>query len=385
MYHRLGKIPHKRHTIFKKEDGGLYYEQLFGKEGFSGDASLLYHLHPPTQVSHVGELINTRPEAAVQHNITSRKLKGDKLIKSGDFIAARTVLFFNDDLLMGLLHPSQGHHKTFYKNASGDELLFIHHGKGTLHSMLGKLKFVSGDYLYIPQGLIYQLEFDNANNKILYIESSSNIGFPKRYLSKKGQFLEHAPVCERDIRLPEFVEPVDQSGEFVIQIKKQGMIHAVTYVNHPFDVVGWDGYSYPFAISIHDFEPITGRIHMPPPVHQLFEGHNFVICSFCPRLYDYHPEAIPAPYNHSNLDSDEVLYYVEGNFMSRDNIECGDFTLHPAGIPHGPHPGTIEKSIGKEGTEELAVMIDPFKPLKLTKEALQIEDPLYYKSWLTKK
>lgn len=383
MYHKLGKIPPKRHIQFRKEDGSLFYEELFGTEGFSSDSSLLYHLHPPTQVKDVKDLADVAPVAGVTHNIKSRKLKANTFPSSNFYNESKIPLLFNNDVTIGVACPSEINNSIFYKNSSFDELVFIHHGKGVLKTFLGEINFGSGDYIIIPKGVIYQFCFTSKKNKVLYLESNSSINFPKRYLSKKGQFLEGAPICERDIRLPKNLKWYDEKGTFKIRINKGYKVHEVTYASHPFDVVGWDGYCYPFALSIHSFEPITGMIHQPPPVHQIFQGHNFVVCSFCPRLFDYHPLAIPAPYNHSNIDSDEVLYYVEGNFMSRDNIECGDITLHPAGIPHGPHPGTIEKSIGEVKTEELAVMVDTFKPLQLTQQALAIEDAHYFKSWLT--
>ena len=383
MYHKLGKIPPKRHIQFRKKDGSLFYEELFGNEGFSSDSSLIYHIYPPTQVKEVKEFFDVTPKVAVQHNIKSRKFKANNLSKSKFYNEGKVPLMTNNDLTIGVSKPTKSSNNFFYKNSSFDELIFIHHGKGILKTFIGDLTFSEGDYIVIPKGVIYQFHFSSKENKILYLESNSSIRFPKRYLSKKGQFLEGAPVSERDIRLPQDLKSNDKSGDFTIRINKNHKIHEVTYSTHPFDVVGWDGYCYPYAISIHNFEPITGMIHQPPPVHQLFEGNNYVVCSFCPRLFDYHPLAIPAPYNHSNIDSDEVLYYVKGNFMSRDSIECGEITLHPAGIPHGPHPGTVEKSIGKQKTEELAVMVDPFKPLKLTVEAVEIEDENYYKSWLT--
>ena len=382
MYHKLGKIPPKRHTQFRKDDGSLFYEELFGNEGFSSDSSLLYHVHPPTQVKEVKEAFDVKPVLAVGDNIKSRKLKANTVPSSKFYNEGKTPLLFNNDVTIGIANPSEVNTDLFHKNSSFDELVFIHHGEGVLKTFLGEIDFVSGDYIVIPKGVIYQFHFSTKKNKILYLESNSSIVFPKRYLSKKGQFLEGAPICERDIKLPKNLKYYDKKGTFKIRINKGYKIHEVAYASHPFDVIGWDGYCYPFAISIHNFEPITGMIHQPPPVHQIFQGNNFVVCSFCPRLFDYHPLAIPAPYNHSNIDSDEVLYYVEGNFMSRDNIECGDITLHPAGIPHGPHPGTIEKSIGKSKTEELAVMVDTFKPLQLTQQALNIEDENYFKSWL---
>ena len=383
MYHKLGKIPPKRHIQFRKKDGSLYYEELFGNEGFSSDSSLIYHIHPPTQVREVKGFKDVAPKAAVHENITSRKIKANKITSSSAYNEGKVPLLFNNDLAIGVSNPKGSSKDIYYKNASFDELIFINKGNGLLKTFLGNISFCDGDYLIIPRGIIYQIEFESKKNKTLYIESNSPISFPKRYLSKKGQFLEGAPLSERDLKLPSDLIYNDEKGRFKLHINKNHKIHEVIYASHPFDVVGWDGYCYPFAVSIHNFEPITGKIHQPPPVHQIFEGNNFVVCSFCPRLFDYHPQSIPAPYNHSNIDSDEVLYYVEGDFMSRDSIECGDITLHPSGIPHGPHPGTVEKSIGELKTDELAVMVDPFNPLKITQEALRVEDENYFKSWLT--
>lgn len=382
LYHKLGSIPHKRHTIFKKPDGLLYYEQLFGTVGFDGMSSLLYHLHRPTMVKEIGPAISVAPQAAVQYNITSRLLKGFQLLPEEDFLESRKVVLFNSDVHIGLAAPRTSMTAYFYKNADADELLFVHKGSGTLKTMLGEIPFEYGDYILIPRGIIYQIQFDSADNRLLITESYHPIYTPKRYRNWFGQHLEHSPYCERDFKLPQNLQTHDETGEFLIKIKKQGQLHHLVYASHPFDVVGWDGYNYPYAFSIHDFEPITGRVHQPPPVHQTFETKAFVVCSFCPRLYDYHPQAIPAPYNHSNIDSDEVLYYVDGDFMSRKNIEQGYISLHPSGIPHGPHPGTYEASIGKTKTEELAVMIDTFRPLQLTQTALDIDDGKYFASWL---
>jgi homogentisate 1,2-dioxygenase len=382
LYHKLGSIPHKRHTIFKKPDGLLYYEQLFGTVGFDGMSSLLYHLHRPTMVKEIGPAISVAPQAAVQYNITSRLLKGFQLLPEEDFLESRKVVLFNSDVHIGLAAPRTSMTAYFYKNADADELLFVHKGSGTLKTMLGEIPFKYGDYILIPRGIIYQIQFDSTDNRLLITESYHPIYTPKRYRNWFGQHLEHSPYCERDFKLPQNLQTHDETGEFLIKIKKQGQLHHLVYASHPFDVVGWDGYNYPYAFSIHDFEPITGRVHQPPPVHQTFETKAFVVCSFCPRLYDYHPQAIPAPYNHSNIDSDEVLYYVDGDFMSRKNIEQGYISLHPSGIPHGPHPGTYEASIGKTKTEELAVMIDTFRPLQLTQTALDIDDGKYFASWL---
>ena len=381
-YHQLGNIPPKRHTVFKKKNGGIHYEQLFGTIGFEGMSSLLYHLYPPTAVSAIKNKKDISPKIAVDHNMQMRAFKGFKITSNTDFLQSRIPVLTNSDVTLHLANPNKEITNYFYKNADADEVIFIHKGDGFLKTQLGELNFSSGDYLIIPRGIIYYIEFNSDNNRHFIIESKHPIYTPKKYRNWFGQHLEHAPFCERDLRVPKNLKAVDEKGEFLIKIKKEGFLYDYIYSSHPFDVVGWDGYNYPYAFSIHDFEPITGRVHQPPPVHQTFETPAFVICSFCPRLYDYHPNAIPAPYNHSNIDSDEVLYYVDGDFMSRNDIEEGQITLHPSGIPHGPHPGAYERSIGKKSTEELAVMVDTFKPLKLTVQALEVELPDYYKSWI---
>ena len=382
FYHKLGNIPHKRHTVFKKPDGGYYYEELFGTIGFDGMSSLLYHCHRPTQVKEVLESIDVTPEIAVEKNMKAYALNGFQVPPKDDFLESRVTVLMNNDCHIVLAAPKKSLTEYYYKNADCDELIFVHKGSGKLRTLLGNIEFGYGDYLMIPRGMIYQIEFNDENNRLFIVESSSPMYTPKRYRNWFGQLLEHSPFCERDLRRPKELETHDETGDFLIKVKKEGMLHQYIYRAHPFGVVGWDGYNYPYAFSIHDFEPITGRVHQPPPVHQTFEAAGFVVCSFCPRLYDYHPEAIPAPYNHSNIDSDEVLYYVDGDFMSRNHIEQGMITLHPAGIPHGPHPGAMERSIGEKVTEELAVMVDTFKPLKVTKEALAIDAEGYHTSWV---
>lgn len=381
QYHKLGQIPHKRHTQFRKPDGKLYSEQLFSTEGFSSHYSLLYHCHPPTEIVKVDEPYSVMPHVAEEKMLKHRSFQGFNIQPENDYLKSRKPVLVNNDVHISLAAPQHSTKDYFYKNADADELLFVHEGSGILHSQYGMLEFGYGDYLVIPRGTIYQLEFFNTDNRLFIVESFSPIRFPKRYLSHYGQLLENAPFCERDIRQPQHLETIDQAGDFTILIKKKGIMYPIHYGHHPFDVVGWDGCEYPYAFSIHDFEPITGRVHQPPPVHQTFEGNNFVVCSFCPRLFDYHPLAVPAPYNHSNIDSDEVLYYVDGDFMSRKHVTRGMITLHPAGIPHGPHPGAVEKSIGAKETKELAVMVDTFHPLQITKEALGIEDQQYVMSW----
>jgi homogentisate 1,2-dioxygenase len=381
-YHTLGKIPHKRHTTFKKDDGSLFQEELFGTAGFAGMSSLIYHLYPPTVVSEIKQVADVAPKIAVAKNMKAMSLKGFSLEPEQDYLDSRKTLFVNNDLHIGLAAPKEFSKGYFYRNSDADEMLFIHIGSGKLRTMYGNIDFKYGDYLIIPRGTTYQMDFDSEDNRILYIESFSPILSPSRYRNNFGQFLEHSPFCERDFRLPQDLETHDEKGEFKVLSKKQGVMWEYTQANHPFDVIGWDGFHYPYAFSIHDFEPITGRVHLPPPIHQQWEAAGFVVCSFVPRLYDYHPEAIPAPYHHSNVDSEELLYYVDGDFMSRNNIEKGQITLHPGGIPHGPHPGAIERSVGKKETGELAVMIDPFNPVMITEEALNLEVDDYYKSWL---
>jgi len=383
-YHKLGKMPHKRHTTFLKEDGNIHYEELFGTIGFDGMSSLLYHLHRPTQVKNIAEAYSVAPEIAVAKNLKSYMLNGFKALKVADHLESRISIMINNDLNILLSAPTNLEEDYFYKNTDGDEVIFVHKGTGTLRTFVGNIKFNEGDYLVIPRGMIYTMKFDTPNNRLFIVESYTPIYTPKRYRNHFGQMLEHSPFCERDMRAPDELETHDELGDFVIKIKKEQMIHEYTYAAHPFGVVGWDGYNYPYAFSIHDFEPITGRVHQPPPVHQTFETSSFVICSFVPRLYDYHPEAIPAPYNHSNIDSDEVLYYVAGDFMSRNHVDEGYISLHPAGIPHGPHPGAAERSIGQTETDELAVMVDTFAPLKLTKAAIELSDGVYHQSWLEK-
>ncbi len=382
VYHRLGAVPSKRHTVYRQPNGALYHEELFGTEGFGGVSSLIYHLNPPTMVMNMAEPYSVRPDIAIGNNMKALSFMGFDVEPNADYLESRKTLFVNGDMHIGLAAPQASMKDYFFKNADADEMLFVHRGKGTLRTMYGSIPFEYGDYLVIPRGTTYQLSFESSDNRLLYIESFSPIRTPRRYRNDSGQLLEHSPFCERDFKLPMDLETHDEKGEFLVNIKKNGLMYPYTYATHPFDLVGWDGYCYPVGFSIFNFEPITGRVHMPPPIHQQWEGNNFVVCSFVPRLYDYHPQAIPAPYHHSNIDSDEILYYVDGDFMSRNNIQKGQLTLHPAGIPHGPHPGAIERSIGKKETGEMAVMIDPFHQLSITTEAMKIEVKDYYKSWM---
>ncbi len=382
FYHRLGNIPPKRHTQFRKADGNLYAEELVSTLGFSSVYSLVYHCHPPTLVKDIGEAWNVEPEYVLKKNMQNRSFITFKTRPEADYLKSRVVLMGNQDLTVSSAAPTQSTTDYFVKNADADEVIFVHEGSGKLLTVYGEINFEYGDYLVIPRGTIYKIHFDTPNNRLFITESFSPIVTPKRYRNEFGQLLEHSPFCERDIKLPQNLQTHDEQGDFKVMIKKQNMIYPYTYATHPFDAIGWDGFVYPYGFSIHNYEPITGRLHMPPPIHQTFEGHNFVICSFVPRLYDYHPLSVPAPYNHSNVDSDEVLYYVDGDFMSRKHVERGMISLHPKGIPHGPHPGTVEKSLGAKETKELAVMIDPFYPLQLTQAALDMEDKGYWKSWV---
>ena len=383
-YHKLGNIPLKRHTIHKSNDDKFYYEELFGTIGFDGMSSLIYHTHRPTQVKDILKSYEVKPKIAVENNMKSLMLKGFQVKPENDYLESRKCILINNDCQIVLAAPKKSLNTYFYKNTDSDEVIFVHKGSGKLRTFLGNIDFSYGDYLVIPRGVIYQINFDSSDNRLFIVESKSPVYSPKRYRNWFGQLLEHSPYCERDIHPPYELETFNDKGEYLIKVKKQDTIHEYIYGAHPFSAVGWDGYNYPYKFSIHDFEPITGRVHQPPPVHQTFETNSFVICSFVPRLFDYHPKAIPTPYNHSNIDSDEVIYYVDGDFMSRSNVEKGFISLHPSGIPHGPHPGTMEKSIGMKETLELAVMVDTFKPLMVTEEALKIDDGKYYKSWLNK-
>jgi homogentisate 1,2-dioxygenase len=381
-YQALGKIPPKRHTQFRRPDGGLYSEELFGEEGFSGVASLLYHQHPPTRVSKIERFGAACEEEWKQETHRHHHLKAGHLASGGDPIGGRKTLMYNSDCVISAVVPDEPM-DYFYRNAMGDELLFVHYGSGTIETTFGTLPYREGDYVLIPRGTTWRVQADKGEQRMLVVEAFGHaIQPPKRYRNEFGQLLEHAPYCERDLHAPTELPLHEERGEFKVRIKVNDELMTYTYDYHPLDVVGWDGFLYPYTFNISDFEPITGRVHQPPPVHQTFEGPNFVVCSFCPRKLDYHPQAIPVPYNHSNIDSDEMIYYVSGNFGSRKGIETSSITLHPRGIAHGPHPGTVEKSLGAERTEELAVMVDTFRPLKFGAAAEAIDDPQYPFSWL---
>ena len=382
FYHKLGNIPPKRHTQFRKPNGDLYYEQLFGTVGFDGMSTNSYHEQRPTQVKEIRSQYSIAPIIAKSNNIQSYKLSGFDVAPQDDYLESRKIVLTNSDCHIVLAAPRKSTTDYFYKNTDSDEMIFVHKGSGKLRTIYGNLDFKYGDYLIVPRGIIYKIDFDTEDNRLFIVESHAPIYTPKQYRNWFGQLLEHSPYCERDIRRPYELETNNEKGDFIIKLKKKDEIFEMVYASHPFDVVGYDGYNYPYAFSIHDFEPITGRIHLPPPIHQTFETTAFVVCSFVPRLYDYHPLSIPAPYNHSNIDSDEVLYYVDGDFMSRKSVTRGMITLHPAGIPHGPHPGTVEKSIGQKETKELAVMVDTFRPLSITKQGLAIMSEDYFGSWI---
>ncbi|HEY8548839.1 MAG TPA: homogentisate 1,2-dioxygenase [Vicinamibacterales bacterium] len=382
IYHALGRLPAKRHIVFEKDGGGLYYEELIGNKGFVGPSSLLYHVQHPTQVRSVRRLKPVVWEADTDHAFRHRHFRTGQLKPTGSITADRIPLLFNADVALAFAQPT-GEDDYFYRNAQGDEVVYVSDGGGVLETQLGDLPFRRGDYLVIPRGILHRYRFTEMPVRCLVIESRGYVRTPKRYRNEHGQLMESAPFSERDIRRPQDLRVHDEPGDFRIVVKKDNHLTEFVLDHHPFDVVGWDGYYYPWAFNIHDFEPRVGRVHLPPPTHQTFEGDNFVICSFCPRPYDFDPRAVPVPYNHSNVMSDEVIYYASSEFMSRKGIEYGSITLHPDGVPHGPHPGRVEQSLGQKETQELAVMVDTFHPLHVSREATQIEDPTYFQSWIT--
>ncbi len=383
IYHQLGSIPRKRHTIFRRPDGGLYAEELMGHEGFVGTSSLLYHTHPPTTVVSARRIKAVTWEADTDTSLRHRHFRTARAPKGGSPTMDRTPLLFNADIGMLYVEPDVND-SHFYRNSQADEVIYVAEGAGTLESVYGDLPVMSGDYVVIHRNITHRWRFDFSKGpaKLLVMESRGHVRWPTRYRNEFGQLLEGAPYSERDIRRPLELNTHDERGEFPILVKQYDAINELVLDHHPCDVVGWDGYFYPWAFSIHDFEPIVGRIHQPPPVHQTFQGDGFVICSFCPRPYDFDPDAIPAPYNHSNVDSDEVLFYASAEFMSRKGIEYGSITHHPDGLPHGPHPGRTEASIGAKNTNELAVMMDSFRPLHVAKATASFEDETYHRSWV---
>jgi homogentisate 1,2-dioxygenase len=381
IYHHLGEIPSKRHKIYRKPSGQLYTEELMGNMGFVGPSSLLYHVRPPTAVRLLRSLKELKWDVAPTAPLRHRHFQTKQLPRPGNAIAGRVPLLFNNDVAISIVHPG-AEATDFYRNAQGDEIVYVSEGRGSLESPFGKLVFRGGDYLLIPRGILHRYRFDSAENVLLILESAGYVRPPKRYRNEFGQLMESSPYSERDIRCPQNLETHDEKGDFKLLVKKANCLTEMVLAYHPFDVVGWDGYYYPWAISIHDFEPRVGRFHMPPPTHQTFESEGFVVCSFCPRPFDFDPEAVPAPYSHSNVMSDEVLYYANSEFMSRKGIEYGSVTLHPDGLAHGPQPGRTEASIGQKQTNELAVMVDTFRSLRVSRQAAEVEDKDYYLSWL---
>ena len=379
-YVRRGELPAKRHIQFRKADGGLYREEVMGLEGFSGIQSILYHHFLPPRVVRTEELGSAAVAYAEFGPLRHRAFATADLPAGGDAVAARRILLGNSDVTLGLSRPTESM-RYFYRNAQAYEIWFAHDGSGFLETQFGRIGFGPGDYLVLPYGTTWRMQL-NKPGRFLVIEAPSQIEPPTRYRNRFGQLLEHAPYCERDIRPPESLDPHTERGEFEVRVKARDQMTRHVLDHHPLDVVGWDGYLYPWAFNIRDYMPITGMIHQPPPSHQTFAGGNFVVCSFVPRLFDYHPQAIPVPYNHSNVNSDEVIYYCDGNFMSRKGIERYDISLHPSGLPHGPQPGITEASLGQARTEELAVMVDTFHPLQIAVGALELEKPEYMASWL---
>lgn len=380
FYTKRGQTPRYRHIQFRNSKGDHYFEELISRLGFSDVYSNVYHIHMPTRVAKVGEfspiLFEPKTEAAHRHH----HLKSFEFPPRGDIAGGRNVLMFNDDVVMSTAAPTAAN-DYFYKNSVCDEILFIHRGAGVVESMFGKLSFGEGDYVVIPRGTVYRTQFDSDDNRMFVVESYGPVDIPKDFRNQYGQLLEDAPYCERDFRLPEFAEPVDEVGEFVVRVRLRHGVQEYVWGHHPFDVVGWDGFYYPWVFNINDYMPKVGKVHLPPPVHLTFTGPGYVICSFCPRLFDWQKDAVAIPYAHSNVDSDEVLYYVEGQFMSRKGIDVGSITFHPYGIPHGPQPGLLESSLGAKETLEMAVMVDTFKPLTLTKTAEEVDDGNYPYSW----
>ncbi|HEX4748844.1 MAG TPA: homogentisate 1,2-dioxygenase [Bryobacteraceae bacterium] len=381
VYLRLGEIPSKRHKVYRKPTGELYSEELMGNMGFVGPSSLLYHVRRPTAVRAVEVVRELKWEPAAPEPLRHRHFRTSHTTKPGNSITERVPLLFNNEVSMSIVRPEEST-SDFYRNAQGDEIVFVSEGDGALETPFGSIVFSSGDYLVIPRGILHRYRFASLKRLLLVIESAGYVRTPKRYRNEYGQLTENSPYSERDIRGPQSLETHDEKGEFKLIVKKQNTLSEMTLAYHPFDVIGWDGYYYPWAINIRNFEPRVGRFHLPPPIHQTFEGDGFVVCSFCPRPFDFDPEAVPAPYSHSNVMSDEVLFYANSEFMSRKGIEYGSITLHPDGLAHGPQPGRTEASLGQKETNELAVMMDTFHGLNVSREAVDIEDRDYYLSWL---
>jgi homogentisate 1,2-dioxygenase len=380
-YQRLGELPAKRHTALRRPNGSLHYEELIGNRGFTGPSSLLYHLRMPTAIE-ASELVKSmKPEAEPERDIRNRHFDTGKVDCGPSLTLDRVPLLFNSDVTLSLSRPAAT--DGFYaRNGQADELIYVAEGQGTLESAFGEIPYRAGDYVVVPRGIVHRFVIGAGSQRYLVLESPGYVRAPRRYRGDHGQLLEGAPYSERDFRAPENLQPRDESGRFEILVKARDALTRVVLGHHPFDVVGWDGYYYPCAFSIHDFEPKVGRTHLPPPVHQTFEAEGYVICSFCPRPYDFDKDAIPAPYAHTNAMSDEVIFYASAEFMSRKGVSFGSITLHPDGLPHGPQPGRTEASVGAKWTDELAVMLDTFKPLQVAKGLLAAEDPAYWRSWV---
>ncbi|UCH85307.1 MAG: homogentisate 1,2-dioxygenase [Candidatus Latescibacterota bacterium] len=387
FYVKRGDVPDKRHIQFRPSGGDHAYEELVSREGFSDIYSNLYHLHPPTAVKSVAEFEAVTIAPAEKKSHRHHHFRTHRFEPKGDWISGRRPLVFNDDVVLYVASPTDSADSSesgrfYYRNGNADEIIFVHTGSGQMHSMYGELDFGRGDYIVIPRGVTHQMDFDDGETRLFIIESRGPVEIPKTFRNEHGQILEDAPYCERDFRAPGYVEARDEKGEFPIRVKLWNGYQRYVLDHHPFDVVGWDGFYYPWIFNINDYMPRVGKIHLPPPVHLTFVAAGFVVCSFVPRLFDWHENAVPIPYAHSNVDSDEVLYYVDGQFMSRKGIEIGSMTLHPAGLPHGPQPGLLEKSLGATATNELAVMVDTFKPLRVADAVTSVDDPDYPYSWL---
>ena len=380
-YHRAGQLPAKRHTVLKRPDGSLHYEELIGNRGFSGPSSLLYHLHMPTAIQASVLIGPVKLEAEPNRDLRNRHFNTSKVACGPSLTLDRAPLLFNSDVTLSLARPTATD-TAFFRNGQADEMIYVAEGQGMLESAFGDIAYRQGDYVVVPRGIVHRYVLGTGPHRYLVFESRDYVRAPRRYRGEHGQLLEGAPYSERDFRVPENLRPRDEKGNFDIIVKAHDSLTRISLDHHPFDVVGWDGSYYPFAFSIHDFEPKVGRTHLPPPVHQTFEANGFVICSFCPRPYDFDKDAIPAPYAHTNAMSDEVIFYASAEFMSRKGVAFGSITLHPDGLPHGPQPGRTEASIGAKWTDELAVMLDTFKPLHVAKGILEAEDPTYWKSWV---
>ncbi len=388
--HTLGRVPEKPHTAFYDEDGKLLMEQCVTREGFNGPFSILYFRTPPTDEfdAAVTSLPDFCPAQPIpEQPLHRRHVPAHALRPAGNFLTGRKTLFINDDVHLGAIKPADKPDR-FFSNADGDELYFVTHGSGLVESVYGLLPFRKHDYLLIPKSTPYRIHMDEGDASLLVFEGRPHLGIPGQYRNKYGQLTDYAPYSHRDFRLPTELLTFDPAkhgnAPFELVVKMSDRLTVHRYQHFPLDVVGWDGCVYPFAFNIHDFQPITGMVHQPPTTHTTFAGQGFVVCSFVPRMVDFHEKAVPCPYGHASVDMDEIMYYVEGNFTSRKGIKPESISLHPQGVPHGPHPGTYERSIGAKRTEELAVMCDTYKPFRMTTLADAIEDKDYHKSWVNR-